>query len=84
MQAMSVLPIVDEPSLNPHSPKAALAPQEQRLLALLAEGYSYQAAADCMFVSINTVRNYIRSSYEKLGVHSKSAAVVKALRQGLI
>jgi len=62
----------------------ALTPKEQRLLALLAEGYSYQSAADQMNVSVNTVRNYIRSIYEKLHVHSKSEAVSKALRQGLI
>jgi len=62
----------------------ALTPQEQRLLALLAEGYSYQSAADQMNLSVNTIRNYIRSIYEKLHVHSKSEAVSKALRQGLI
>ncbi|MCA1815014.1 MAG: LuxR C-terminal-related transcriptional regulator, partial [Acidobacteria bacterium] len=33
---------------------------------------------------INTVRNYIRSIYEKLHVHSKSEAVGKALRNRLI
>jgi len=37
-----------------------------------------------MDVSINTVRNYIRSVYDKLHVHSKSEAVSAALRQGLI
>jgi DNA-binding NarL/FixJ family response regulator len=57
---------------------------EIRLLSLLAEGYSYQAAADDMRVSINTVRNYIRSIYDKLHVHSKSEAVTKALKAGLI
>lgn len=57
---------------------------EVRLLSLLAEGYSYQAAADEMKVSINTIRNYIRSIYEKLHVHSKSEAVTKALKAGLI
>lgn len=61
-----------------------LTAQEQRLLLLLAEGYSYQSAADRMNISVNTVRNYVRSIYEKLHVHSKSEAVNKALRQGLI
>ena len=63
---------------------AALTAQEHRLLALMAEGYSYQSAANQMNVSVNTVRNYIRSIYEKLHVHSKSEAVSKALRQGII
>ncbi|HYN22999.1 MAG TPA: response regulator transcription factor [Thermoanaerobaculia bacterium] len=57
---------------------------EVRLLSLLAEGYSYQSAADEMKVSINTIRNYIRSIYDKLHVHSKSEAVTKALKAGLI
>ena len=49
-----------------------LTPQEKRLLALLAEGYSYQVASERLNISVNTVRNYIRSIYEKLHVHSKS------------
>ena len=64
--------------------EADLTRLELKLLSLLAEGYSYQAAADEMRVSINTVRNYIRSIYDKLHVHSKSEAVSKALKAGLI
>jgi len=64
--------------------RTSLTPQETRLLALLARGMTYQAAGDDLHVSVNTVRNYVRSIYEKLQVHSKSAAVAKALRQGLI
>jgi DNA-binding NarL/FixJ family response regulator len=58
--------------------------QEIRLLTLLAEGYSYLSAAAKMSISVNTVRNYVRSAYDKLQVHSKSEAVSKALREGLI
>jgi DNA-binding NarL/FixJ family response regulator len=65
-------------------PPSTLTNQEHRLLVWLAEGYSYQAAAGKMNVSVNTIRNYVRSIYEKLHVHSKSEAVSKALRQGLI
>src|SRR5262245_35875777 len=68
----------------PQLPAEALTTQEQRLLSLIAEGYSYQSAADKMNISVNTVRNYIRSIYDKLHVHSKSEAVSRALRQGLI
>lgn len=65
-------------------PSPALTPQEVRLLQLLADGHSYQSAAGQLIVSINTVRNYVRSVYEKLHVHSKSEAVSKALRARLI
>jgi DNA-binding NarL/FixJ family response regulator len=61
-----------------------LTAQETKLLGLLSEGHGYQAAADRMVVSVNTVRNYVRSVYEKLHVHSSSEAVSKALRLGLI
>ena len=61
-----------------------LTPQEVRLLKFLAEGYSYKVAGEQLHISLNTVRNYIRSIYEKLHVHSKSEAVSKALRARLI
>ncbi len=61
-----------------------LTPQELRLLKLLAQGYSYARAAGHLNVSVNTIRDHIRSIYEKLHVHSKSEAVSKALRNRLI
>ena len=63
---------------------ATLTPIELRLLQLLAEGFSYQGAGERLHVSINTIRTYIRTIYEKLHVHSKSEAVSKALKAGLI
>lgn len=61
-----------------------LTPQELRLLKLLVEGYSYQGAAERLNISVNTVRDYIRSIYDKLHVHSRSEAVAKALRSRII
>lgn len=68
----------------PVEPECHLSPQEVRLLQLLARGLGYQPAAEELGVSINTVRNHVRAIYEKLHVHSKSEAVAKALRSGLI
>jgi DNA-binding NarL/FixJ family response regulator len=62
----------------------ALTPQETHLLRLIAEGCSYQVAGDQLGITINTVRNYIRNVYEKLQVHTKSEAVSKAMRAGLL
>lgn len=61
-----------------------LTDRETELLGLISQGRSYQTAADELGISINTVRNHIRSVYEKLQVHSRSEAVGKALRAGLI
>ncbi len=73
---------------SPSPPVAAdassLTPQETLVLQLLADGYSYGTVASRMSISVNTVRTYIRSVYEKLHVHTKSEAVSQALRRGLI
>jgi DNA-binding NarL/FixJ family response regulator len=61
-----------------------LTPHEVRLLKLLVEGHNNQTAASELNVSVNTIRFHLRSIYEKLQVHSKSAAIAKALRSGII
>lgn len=70
----------------PARPRAAidLTDAQRRLLALLADGHGYRGAAEAMGISPNTVRNHVRAVYEKLHVHSKNAAVARALRDGLI
>jgi DNA-binding NarL/FixJ family response regulator len=81
--ARKVLGLVRRPRPTP-GPVPALSPQETRLLAQLSEGASYAEAAAELGVSLNTVRTHVRSVYEKLHVHGRSAAVAKALRAGLI
>jgi DNA-binding NarL/FixJ family response regulator len=61
-----------------------LTKQELRLLTLLGEGHYYKTAASELGITINTISSHMRHIYEKLQVHSKSEAVAKALRQGLI
>ena len=57
--------------------------QEKRVLWLLVEGHHKKTAADAMGVSINTVSFHLKNLYAKLGVHSKTEAVVKGLLEGL-
>lgn len=61
-----------------------LTPHELRLLKLLVEGHNYKTSAAELKVSINTIRFHMRNIYEKLQVHSKSEAVAKILRKGII
>lgn len=68
----------------PHGAPHQLTAQELRLLGLLGEGHQYKTAAAELGITINTVSSHMRHIYEKLHVHSKSEAVAKALRQGLI
>lgn len=61
-----------------------LTPHEVRLLQMLAEGHNYRSAGEALGVSVNTVAFHIKNVYEKMRVHSKSEAVAKALRDGVI
>lgn len=68
----------------PAPPDTPLTPQEGRLLRLMADGHGYESAGANLGITVNTVRKHVRSIYEKLHVHSKSEAVSKAIRSGLI
>jgi DNA-binding NarL/FixJ family response regulator len=61
-----------------------LTPGETRLLKLLVEGHSYKTAAYELGVTTHAVSFHARHVYEKLQVHSKSEAVAKALRSGMV
>lgn len=61
-----------------------LTPQETRVLTLLLQGHHKKTAADAMGVSINTVSFHLKNAYCKLGVHSKTEAVVKGLLEGIL
>jgi DNA-binding NarL/FixJ family response regulator len=64
--------------------KIDLSDREKEILALLVKGKSYKMIAAECFISIDTVSTHIKNIYEKLHVHSKSEAVVKAINQKLI
>ena len=59
---------------------AKLTPGERDFLEQLSNGYAYKEIADRMNISIDTVRSYVRTVYEKLHVHSRTEAVVRYLR----
>jgi DNA-binding NarL/FixJ family response regulator len=61
-----------------------LSEQETEILKLLVEGHHYKTAAQELGISVNTVSFHLRNIYAKLEVHSKSEAVAKALRKGLV
>jgi DNA-binding NarL/FixJ family response regulator len=68
----------------PESAPYRLSPQETRILKLLGEGHHYKTAAAELNISVNTLSFHMRRIYDKLQVHSKSEAVARALRAGLI
>ena len=63
---------------------AALTPREQQVLKLVAKGLSnVQIAADLGLAS-QTVRNYLATLYDKIGIHSRAEVVVWARERGLV
>lgn len=67
-----------------NGPRDTLTARERELLGCLARGLSNRAVADELFLSVNTVRNYVQSILTKLGAHSKLEAVSAAVRAGII
>jgi DNA-binding NarL/FixJ family response regulator len=61
-----------------------LTAREQRLLQLIALGMTSRAIAKELGLSVSTARTYTQRLLEKLDAHSKTEAVRKAIRQGLI
>lgn len=68
----------------PERAEYSLTPHELRLLKMLVDGHSYKTAAAELGSSINTIGTHMQNIYRKLQVHSKSEAVVKAIRNGLV
>ena len=62
----------------------SLTKRELEVLDAIVNGANNKEIAENLFISIETVRNHIRHIYEKLQVHSKSEAVIKAIRQGIV
>ncbi len=61
-----------------------LSERERDVLDEMGQGRSQREIAQRLFVSQSTVNTHIQHIYEKLHVHSASAAVAKALRERLI
>lgn len=64
-------------------PFPELTAREREVLDLMAAGERNQAIADRLFLSPKTVANHISSIFVKLAVADRSAAIVRARREGL-
>jgi DNA-binding NarL/FixJ family response regulator len=64
--------------------ESPLSPRETDVLAQLCKGQSYRMIGETLFISEDTVHFHIKNIYKKLSVHSKSAAVAKALKDKLV
>lgn len=71
---------------SPNLPNIAftdLTARERDVLGLICEGLADKEIASRLKLAPNTVRNHVATVYSKLGVHSRSAAIVWARERGL-
>ena len=61
-----------------------LTAREADVLRMLARGRTYAQAAAELGMSAHTVASHVKNAYRKLDVHSAAAAVLQAVRLGLI
>jgi len=61
---------------------AGLSSREAEILALITQGLSNEQIARRIFLSINSVKTYIRSAYRKIGVTGRSQAVLWGVDNG--
>ena len=61
---------------------AGLSPREAEILALITQGLTNQEIADRVYLSINSVKTYIRTAYRKIGVERRPQAVLWGVANG--
>jgi DNA-binding NarL/FixJ family response regulator len=61
-----------------------LSPRGSEILMLLSKGFGNREIAEELGVSIETVKTHIERLYKRLGVTTRTDAVAKSLRAGLI
>jgi DNA-binding NarL/FixJ family response regulator len=59
-----------------------LTAREAEVLALITQGLSNQEIAERSYLSINSVKTYIRTAYRKIGVTRRSQAVAWGMKHG--
>ena len=75
---------VDEVTLAGNWPgkEFGLTQRESEVLALITQGLTNQEIADRAYISINSVKTYVRTGYRKIGVTRRSQAVSWGMQHG--
>lgn len=74
----------DQPPASEGVATEALTPREAQVIAMITQGLDNQSIADSASISINSLKSYIRSAYRKMGVTSRSQAVLWGVRHGYL
>lgn len=71
--------------ITPNSESATvLSDREREVLQLISEGCSNQEIANQLYLSLGTIKSYVRMILNKLSVDDRVQAAAKAVREGLI
>ena len=68
-------------SMEQNSELNVLTEREREVLDLLAKGFTNKEIAEKLFITTNTVKRHLKAVFEKLDVHTRSAAAAKALSE---
>ena len=68
---------------RPSNELAGLTEREREVLELLARGMTNKEIAEKLVITTNTVKRHLKSIFEKLGIHTRSAAAAKAIGIGV-
>ncbi|MGV9014031.1 MAG: response regulator transcription factor [Flavobacteriales bacterium] len=61
-----------------------LSPRELDVLRALVDGLSYKMIAAELRISFETVRSHMKCIYQKMNVNNNTAAVAKAIHEGML
>ena len=61
-----------------------LTEREQEVLHWLVQGASNEDIAKHLYITVATVKAHLTAIFEKLGVNSRTQAIIKALKLGLV
>ena len=61
-----------------------LTDREREALVLLAQGMTNKEIAESLVITTNTVKRHLKAIFEKLDVHTRSAAAAKAIAAGVV
>jgi len=78
------LAVIETHDALPAGPAPRVTPRQLEILRLLADGCSTDQIAKRLHLSVETVRNHVRSLLRRMRVHSRLAAVAEGRRLGLI
>ena len=63
--------------------RAGLSQRESEVLSMITWGRTNNEIAETLFLSVNTVKYYVRSAYRKIGVERRAQAVKWGIESGL-